>query len=297
MFKGAIVALVTPFTAEGEVDEVSFADLVEWQISEGIDAILACGITGEAPTLSWKEQQRVFDIAISTARGRVPVIVGTGTYDTRRVVERTVVAKQMGADGCLVIVPYYNRPTPEGCLAHYRAVSQVGLPIIVYHHPGRTGTRLSTDTLIEICKIPNVAALKEASDSTTVMQELRSRVSTPILSGDDTLTLPLMRLGAQGVLSIVANIIPRQWKLFIDTIRAGKWAEAEELDQILAPLYQSMVLETNPQCVKYALGLMGKCRPDLRLPLLLPREENQKKISEVLKKYYKMAENQLARIL
>ncbi len=282
MFKGSIVALITPFTEGGEIDFLAFKELVDWHAEEGTSGIVCCGTTGEAPTLSEEEQQTLFKTAIDVAKGRIPIIAGTGTYSTRKTVERTEKAKQLGADGCLVVVPYYNRPTPEGCVAHYAEVSKVGLPTIIYHHPGRTGIRLSAETLAEIAKLPSMVAIKEASGTLELIEEIRALSNIPILSGDDTLAYEHMRRGAVGVISIVANVIPQGWSEFANHCLRGDFVKAKELDTLYAPLYKSLVLETNPQCVKYAVSLLNKCQPHLRLPLLEPREKTKKEIFQTI---------------
>jgi 4-hydroxy-tetrahydrodipicolinate synthase len=282
MFKGAIVAVVTPFTQEGEVDAAAFKELIDWHATEGIDAIVCCGTTGEAPTLSNEEQLQLFKTALDVSKKRVPIIAGTGTYDTRKTVERTKKAKELGVDGCLIVVPYYSRPTPEGCIAHYAEVNKVGLPMIVYHHPGRTGVRLSAQALAEISKLSSVVAIKEASGGLELIQEIRQISDIPIFSGDDTLALSMMELGAVGVISIVANVIPRAWKEMVQSFLEGNLEHARELNTLYAPLVQAMVLEMNPQCVKYAVSLLGKCKPTLRLPLLLPRDANKLVILQAL---------------
>ncbi len=270
MFKGSIVALVTPFTQQGEVDYPALKKLVDWHAVEGTDAIVCCGTTGEAPTLSDEEQNTIFKTAIDVAKKRLPIIAGTGTYDTRKTVEKTAQAKALGADGCLVVVPYYSRPMPEGCVAHYKEVSKVGLPTIVYHHPGRTGIRLSAEVLVEIAELPSVMGIKEASGGLELIQQIKRVSDIPVLAGDDTLAYAMMELGAAGVISIVANIIPRQWKEMVQSFLQGDKKRAKELDTLYAPLSQAMILETNPQCVKYGVSLLGKCAPHMRLPLLSP---------------------------
>jgi 4-hydroxy-tetrahydrodipicolinate synthase len=286
LFSGiSIVALPTPFTQQDEVDYDSLAALVEWHIAEGTDAIMVCGSTGEAPTLSSEEQSRIIQTAIESAKGRVPVIAGTGTYNTKDSVKKTEVAQKLGAEACLAIVPYYNRPTPEGCLAHFHEIAKVGLPVIVYYHPGRTGVHLSPESLAAICSLENILAWKDCSGAAEMATAMRELSSIPILSGDDTNAFSLMRLGAYGVISIVANIIPRQWKEFLTTMASGNWAEAEELDKNLAPLYNAMIIESNPQCVKYALSVAGKCLPRMRLPLVVPRLSTQEKVREAMAEY------------
>jgi 4-hydroxy-tetrahydrodipicolinate synthase len=282
MFKGSIVAIVTPFTQEGEVDDRAFKELIDWHAEQGTDAIVCCGTTGEAPTLSSEEQQHIFKTALDVSKKRVPIIAGTGTYDTRKTVERTRKAKELGVAGCLVVVPYYSRPTPEGCIAHYAEVSKVGLPIIVYHHPGRTGVSLSAEALAEVAKLSSVVAIKEASGGLELIQEIQQISEIPIFSGDDTLTFAMMELGAVGGISIVANVIPKAWSEMIQSFLQGNKERARELNAQYAPLFQAMVMETNPQCIKYAVSLLGKCKPCLRLPLLEPRKTNKLKILQAL---------------
>jgi len=282
MFKGSVAAIVTPFIQDGEIDFGAFKELVDWHAEQGTDAIVCCGTTGEAPTLSSEEQMQIFKTALDVSKKRVPIIAGTGTYDTRKTVETTRKAKELGADGCLVVVPYYTRPTPEGCIAHYTEVSTVGLPMIVYHHPGRTGVSLSAEVLAEIGKLSSVVAIKEASGGLELIQEIQQISDIPIFSGDDTIALAMMELGAVGVISIVANVIPKAWKEMVWSFLEGNIERARELNALYAPLAQAMVLETNPQCVKYALSLLGKCQPYLRLPLLEPRKANKLAILQAL---------------
>lgn len=282
MFRGSIVAVVTPFTSDGEVDYSSFKHLIDWHAVEGTDAIVCCGTTGEAPTLTSEEQYNIFKIAIDVSNKRVPIIAGTGTYDTRKTVETTAHAKALGADGCLVVVPYYSRPTPEGCIAHYTEVSKVGLPMIVYHHPIRTGIKLSAQVLAEIARLPTVVAIKEASGGLELTQEIKQIIDIPIFSSDDTLTYAMLELGAAGGISIVANVIPRAWKEMIQSFHQGNCEKAKEIYTRYNSLFQSLVLETNPQCVKYALSLLGKCLPHMRLPLLQPRDANKLAILQAL---------------
>ncbi|MBS0649290.1 MAG: 4-hydroxy-tetrahydrodipicolinate synthase [Verrucomicrobia bacterium] len=272
MFRGSIAAVITPFTWEGEVDYSAFKNLIDWHAVEGTDAIVVCGTTGEAPTLTYEEQFQLFKTALDVANKRVPIIAGTGTYNTRKTIENTAHAKALGADACLVVVPYYNKPTPEGCIAHYTEVSKVGLPMIVYHHPGRTGIKLSAEVLAQIARLPSVVAIKEASGGLELIQEIQQMSDIPIFSGDDTLTYAMLELGAAGGISIVANMIPRAWKEMIHSFFQGNRTYAKELDTLYAPLYKSLVLENNPQGVKYGMSLLGKCTPHMRLPLVQPRE-------------------------
>lgn len=277
MFSGSIVSLVTPFTDTGEVDFEALKELIAWHVDSGSDAIVCCGTTGEAPTLSSQEQLEIFKVAVDVVHKKIPVIAGTGTYNTLETVKKTEAAKALGVDGCLIVIPYYNRPTPEGCFAHYKATSKVGLPIIVYHHPGRTGVELSAQVLADICTLPHIVAVKETSGKLEIAKELKLLSNTTIFSGDDIIGLEMLELGAKGVISIVANLIPSEWKEIVhkkDRVLYNKFSA----------LAHAMVLETNPQCVKYALSVMGKCRPHLRLPLVEPRLETKKKIIRLLSK-------------
>jgi 4-hydroxy-tetrahydrodipicolinate synthase len=282
MFKGSIVAIVTPFTQEGEVDFAAFKELVDWHAEQGTNAIVCCGTTGESPTLSSEEHLQIFKMALDVSKKRIPIIAGTGTYDTRKTVERTRKAKELGADGCLVVVPYYNRPTPEGCIAHYTEVSKVGLPMIVYYHPVRTGVMLSAEVLAEIAKLPSVVAIKDCSGGLELIQEIQQLSDIPIFSGDDTLTLAMMELGAAGGISVIANVIPKAWSEMIQSALQGNKERARELNALYAPLVQAIELERIPQGIKYAVSLLGKCKPYLRLPLIEPCQANKLAILQAL---------------
>src|SRR5690349_10373331 len=204
MFKGTIVALATPFTEHDQVDFRALCELIEWHIDSGTDAIVLCGTTGEAPTLSDTEQIAIFKEGVLASKGRIPIIAGTGTYNTNHCIEITDAAKKVGVDAALVVVPYYNRPTPEGCFQHFQAISKVGLPMVVYHHPGRIGIKLPVKALVRIAELPNVAAIKDSTADLDYMIELIQLTSLPILTGDDTLVLPTMAVGGAGVFSVVA---------------------------------------------------------------------------------------------
>ncbi|HKY99786.1 MAG TPA: 4-hydroxy-tetrahydrodipicolinate synthase [Rhabdochlamydiaceae bacterium] len=284
MFSGSIVALATPFTKDNAVDFPAFGSLIEWHIAEGTSAVVLCGTTGEAPTLSHDEQIKMIKEGVKISKGRIPVIAGTGGYDTRSSVMNTKAAKECGADACLIILPYYNRPTPEGCLAHFIEIGKTGFPMIVYHHPGRTGIKLPAKMLAQICEIPSVVAVKEASGDLDYAIELMQKTSRPLLSGDDTLTIPLMASGAVGVISIVANVIPREWVRLTALLASSSLAGAQEHFKRFYSLCKAMVLETNPQCVKYALSLMGKCQSMMRLPLLEPQEMHKMQIRAEMEK-------------
>ncbi len=278
MFKGSLVALITPFQENGSLDVDRFQKIVAWQIEQGSEGLVICGSTGESATLSSLEQKKLIEVAVQESRGRVPIIAGTGTNDTKTTVERTLQAKEAGADGCLVIFPYYNRPTFEGCLIHFEKVTECGLSTIIYHHPGRTGLRFSPSQLAEICELPGVTGLKEAARDVEHSIEFMRLSSKALFSGDDNLSLPLIAAGAKGVISVLGNLLPKQWALFIKEALSGDLKRAETLYKEMAPLCEVMALETNPQCVKYAMSLDERCSSFLRLPLLIPKEKTREQI-------------------
>ncbi len=272
MFKGSIVALVTPFTEDNQVDFEAIRELIEWHIESGTDGIVLCGTTGEAPTLTEEEQVEIFKVGVGASKGRIPIFAGTGTYNTRHTLFLTEEAKKAGADGALVVVPYYSRPTPEGCFQHFQAISRVGLPIIVYHHSGRIGMKLPVKELSRIARLPNMAAVKDSTADLDYAIELIGEVEIPVLTGDDTLVLAMMAIGGTGVVSVVANLIPTEWKQLMLFLAQEKWEEGRALFYRFFPLVKSMFLETNPQCVKYAMGALEKISFKIRLPLIEPLE-------------------------
>lgn len=282
MLQGSIPAIITPFHANGEVDYESFRNLVLWHIEEKSDGIVVCGTTGESPTLSDEEQLELLRIAVREAKCRIPIIMGTGTNDTKSSLIKTEQAKQNGASACLVIFPYYNRPTFEGCYEHFNRIASVGLPVLLYQHPGRTGIKFSAQQLSELCKIPGVIGIKEASGDVDLAAELMRISSTAVFTGDDALTLPLIALGAKGVISVIANVIPRQWHDLVTTCLAGDFVSARAQMALYAPLCKSLALETNPQCVKYAVSLLKRCEPYLRLPLIQPKDTVKEQIAKDL---------------
>jgi 4-hydroxy-tetrahydrodipicolinate synthase len=282
MIQGSIAALVTPFTQEGEVDYKTLVELIEWHVESGTDGIVLSGITGEAPTLSQQEKIRLFKEGVLAAKGRIPIIAGTGSFDTRETVHLTQEAKKAGVDAALIIQPYFNRPTPEGCFQHYQAISDVGLPMIPYHHPGRTGVKIPVQTLARIAELPSVVAVKESTGDLDYAIELMHQISTPVYTGDDSLVLPMMGAGAVGVISVVANIIPREWKIMTTLLLADQFDEGREFFRRYYRVIKAMFLETNPQCVKYALSVMGKCSSAMRLPMIEPQEAVKQQIVAAL---------------
>ena len=284
MFKGSLVALITPFTNDGEVDFRALRDLIEWHIESKTDGIVLCGTTGEAPTLSHEETIKIFKEAVYCARGRIPIIAGTGSYNTKHAFELTSQAKEIGCDAALVIIPYYSRPTPEGVFQHFQVLNKAELPMIVYHHPTRIGIKLPVKALARIAELPYVAAIKDATADLDYAIELLQLIEKPLLSGDDTLVVPLMAIGAVGVVSIVANLIPKEWRAVITLLGADEVAEGRELFHRFYPLAKSLVIETNPMGIKYAMGAVGKCSSQMRLPLVEPLETTQEKILSELQK-------------
>ena len=266
----SIVALVTPFDDKGEVDLPSLESLIRWHIEEGTDGLVLCGTTGEGSLLSAEEKCGIFQKAVEVGKGNIQLIAGTGTNQTQESVALTKEAKRIGMDSCLTIVPYYLRPTPEGCYRHFLEIAKVDLPMILYHHPGRTGVKLTSDAISRICEIPQVVGVKEASGDLNLATEILEKTDVTFYSGDDSLALEHFSIGAKGIISVVGNVIPRQWKEFVKLALHGKGREAF-LE--LYPLCQAMVLETNPQCIKYAVSLLGKCSSKVRLPLIEPQEE------------------------
>jgi 4-hydroxy-tetrahydrodipicolinate synthase len=285
MFQGSIVALVTPFRG-GKVDEPTLRKLVDMHVAKGTDGIVPCGTTGESPTLSHDEHKRVVEIVIEAAAGRLHVIAGTGSNATSEAIDLTAHAKKAGATGALVVNPYYNKPTQEGLYRHFRAVADaVDLPIIVYNIAGRTAVNIETDTLVRIVKdCPNIVGVKEASGSLDQMTQviLACGPDFSVLSGDDNLTLPLMSVGGRGVISVIANIVPRETAEMTHAALAGDWKLARELHLKLFPLSRAAFMETNPIPVKEAMGMMGMLEPEFRLPMCPMGAANRERLRAIL---------------
>jgi 4-hydroxy-tetrahydrodipicolinate synthase len=285
-FQGSITALVTPFR-DGRVDEPALRSLVEFQVTSGTDGIVPCGTTGESPTLDHDEHKRVIDVVIETVRKRIPVIAGTGSNSTAEALSLTKHAKAAGADAALIVLPYYNKPTQRGLLEHCRALAEVGLPLVLYNIPGRTGVNMLPETLAQIADHPNIVGVKEATANLEQMTQDIVLCGDRLcyLSGDDTLTLPLMAVGGRGVISVVSNIVPRDVADMTHAFLSGDWKRARELHLRLFPLSQAMFYETNPICVKTALAMMGRIQEEFRLPLCAMSEANRKKLEVALKSY------------
>lgn len=282
IFKGSMVALITPFKKDGSLDEKALKNLINWHIVAKTDALVLSGTTGEAPTLLDEEKLRIFEIAVKLTKNKTKIIAGTGTYSTEKTIYLTQKAKDIGVDGVLVVVPYYNKPPIEGLIKHYEEISKVNLPIILYHHPGRTGTKLSIDSFIKLQKIDQIVAIKEASGSLEFAKEIIDKTRFDVLSGDDPLTIDMIKLGAKGVISVVANIIPKEFKKINDLSLDGKFEDAQNIYNEHKDLILSMFLETNPIPIKYALSCLNHCESILRLPLTQPKETFCKKIKKAL---------------
>lgn len=284
-FQGSIVALVTPFR-DGRLDEAKLRELVELHVGHGTDGIVPCGTTGESPTLTHDEHRRVVEIVVEAARGRVPVIAGTGSNATAEAIELTAHARKAGAGGALVVNPYYNRPTQEGLYRHFRAVAEaVDIPILVYNIAGRTAVNVETDTLARLVKdCRNIVGVKEASGSLDQMTQviLACGPEFSVLSGDDTLTLPLMSVGGRGVISVVANIVPRETAEMTHAALSGDWKLARELHLKLFPLCRAMFIETNPIPVKEAMAMLGMIEPEFRLPMCRMSDSNRQRLRAAL---------------
>ena len=284
MFTGSMVALVTPFN-DGKVDWQSLENLIEFHIQNGTRGIVPCGTTGESATLSHEEHDAVVKTVVNTVNKRVPVIAGTGSNSTAEAVRLTRAAEKSGADGALMISPYYNRPTQEGIYQHYRKVaSEVGIPIIVYNIPGRTGSKIEPETLARLAEIDNIAGVKEATGSVDqaidVIRLCGDRLA--VYSGEDSLIFSLMALGGKGVISTVANVAPKETADLAEACLNGDWQSGRALQFKLIPLIRSLFIETNPIPVKTALSLMGKCSGDLRLPLTPMGEGNLQKLQQAM---------------
>ncbi len=286
--KGSLVAIVTPFK-EGKVDEEGFRELIRWHLKEKTHGLVVVGTTGESATLSKEEKARVFEIALEEAKGKVPVVLGTGTNNTAASIELTQMAKEMGADAVLMVTPYYNKPTQEGLFRHYEAVAKaVKIPIILYNVPGRTSVSLAPETVARLSKIKNIVAIKEATGCMKQATEIFRLCGNKfrVFSGDDFTAYSLMALGGHGVISVAANIVPREMAQLMNACLKGQWEKARKLHFKLYPLFKAMFLETNPVPAKTALWLMGRIEsPEVRLPLAPMNEANLEKLKAILADY------------
>ena len=287
MFKGAIVALVTPFK-QGRVDEEALRSLIEMQISNGTDGIVPCGTTGESATLSHEEHDRVIEITIDAVRKRVPVIAGTGSNSTAEALRLTRHAYEAGADGVLMVCPYYNKPTQEGMYQHFQTIAEeVPIPVILYNVPARTGANLLPETVQRLARVRNIVGIKEASGSLKQIMDIINLCPQDfcVLSGDDAIALPVLALGGRGVISVFSNVVPADMAAMIDAYQAGDMIAARKLHYKMLPLMDALFIETNPIPVKAALAMMGKIDYELRLPLCRLSEANEEKLKKILADY------------
>lgn len=283
-FSGSMVALVTPFR-NGKIDEKALKGLIDFQINNGTDVLIPCGTTGESATMSHEEHRRVMSLTVDYAGGRVPVVCGAGSNNTAEALELVSYAKKIKANGVLVVTPYYNKPTQEGLYRHYSYLaSKVDIPVILYNVPGRAGVSIAPSTVARLAKIDNIVAIKEASGSLDQVDQIMSACDLTILSGDDPLTLPMMVLGAKGVISVAANVTPSRVRDLVHCALEGDWVGAREVHRELYDLCKVLFIETNPIPVKTALAMMGKLKLEFRMPLCELKPENAAKLKEVLVK-------------
>jgi 4-hydroxy-tetrahydrodipicolinate synthase len=287
MFQGAFTAIVTPFKG-GQVDEAAYKELIRFNIDGGVSGIVPCGTTGESPTLSHEEHNRVVEITVKEVAGQVKVIAGTGSNSTQEAIALTKHAKEVGADAALMVSPYYNKPSQDGLYKHFKAVAEaVDIPILLYNIQGRTAVNIANETMQRLSQIPNIVGVKEASGNILQMSEVVRLCGSDfsVLSGDDQMTFPLMCLGGKGVISVVTNLAPSKMATLTKHMLNGELEQARAIHFEIFELCQAMFIETNPIPVKSALGMMGKVKHEFRLPLCPLSAANQAKLKAILEKY------------
>jgi len=281
--EGSMVALVTPF-ADGDVDYDALGRLIDFQIDNGTQGLVPCGTTGESPTLSHSEHDKVIEFTVKRAAGRAPVIAGTGSNSTAEAMQLTRHAKDAGADACLIVNPYYNKPTQQGMYDHTAALAEIGLPIVLYNIPGRCGVELAAETIVRMYnEIEMVVGVKEATGKLDVASAIAAECDITILSGDDSLTLPICSVGGKGVISVLANLMPAEIRKLCDAIASGDMPAACRQHLRLFPLFKGIFLETNPIPIKAAMALAGMIRNELRLPMTPLSETCRRPLAEMLK--------------
>jgi len=288
MFKGLYVALVTPFKKDGSLNEEKLKELVRFHIESGTDGLVPCATTSENPTYTWEEHFRIIEIVVKEAEGKLKVVAGCGTNSTTRSLDNIKKAKELGADGAMVVTPYYNKPTQEGLYAHFMKLADEGsLPLMLYNVPGRTGVNMLPETVERLSKHEMIVAVKEASGSLEQMSDIVNRCGDRInlLSGDDGITLPILSIGGKGVVSVVGNIVPGDMLAMLRAFEKGDLEEARKWHFKLFPLCKAMFIETNPMPVKEAMNMLGMDVGDVRLPLVRMKPENQEKLRAALKDY------------
>jgi 4-hydroxy-tetrahydrodipicolinate synthase len=287
-FQGSLVAMVTPFRS-GRIDEAKVRELVEFHVTQGTDALIPCGTTGESPTLSHDEHKRVVERVLEAAAGRIPVVAGTGSNSTAEAIDLTRHAERAGAQGALVVNPYYNKPTQEGLYRHFRAVAEsVSIPVLIYNIQSRTAVNVETDTMARLVRdVKNIVGVKEASGSLDQMSQVIAACGPDfaVLSGDDNITLPLMAIGGRGVVSVIANIVPRETAEMTHAALDGDFKRARELHYRLFPLARAAFLETNPIPIKEAMAMAGMIEPEFRLPMCRMSDANRQRLRAILEPY------------
>ena len=283
MFSGAYTAIVTPFNKKGEVDYQKLRALIERQIKAGIDGIVPVGTTGESPTLDYNEHCKVIEESVKTCKKRIKVIAGTGANSTREAIELTRFAADTGADGTLQVAPYYNKPSQEGLARHFLAVADIGLPVVLYNVPGRTGVEIAVDTVARLAKHPKITTIKEAGGSVTRVSQILGKCAIGVLSGDDPLTIPMMSVGARGVISVASNIAPGAVVEMVHLALAGKWTKAMSLHRRYFRLFSDVFLDSNPVPVKAALAMLGLIEEEYRLPLCPMSKPLKNRMAECLR--------------
>ncbi|MBA4386541.1 MAG: 4-hydroxy-tetrahydrodipicolinate synthase [Verrucomicrobia bacterium] len=283
MFTGTYTAIVTPFNKGGGIDFDRFRELINIQFKAGIDGIVPVGTTGESPTLDYAEHKRVIEFSVEVAAGRMAVIAGTGANSTSEAIELTKHAIAVGADASLQVTPYYNKPNQEGLYRHFSTVADLGLPVVLYNVPGRTSREIAVETIVRLSKHPKIKVVKEAGGSVDRVSAICSQCDITVLSGDDSLTLPMMSVGAVGVISVASNVAPKQVATLVNLALKGKWTEARKLHLKLYRLFTDMFIDTNPIPVKAAMAMMGLIDEVYRLPLCETTEANKRQIKECLK--------------
>lgn len=284
MYSGSFPAIVTPFKANSDIDFDAYGRLIDWQIEQGTNGIVPCGCSGEAATLSHDEQKQIIKFAVERVAGRVPVVAGTGSNNTKEAIGLTKYAAEVKADGALLITPYYNKPTAAGQIAHYTAVAEAAkIPIMLYNVPARTGTKIAPETIAALSKVDYIVSVKEACGSIDQASQIRALCDINIMSGDDSLALPMMAIGASGVVSVAANIVPGRMAALVAAAAAGDFAGARAIHYELLPLFGALFIETNPMPAKACLAKMGLIENNLRLPLTPVLDSTSKALDGTLK--------------
>lgn len=283
MFSGTYTAIVTPFNQDGSVDYVRFRELIDMQIAGGVAGIVPVGTTGESPTLEFAEHIQVISATAEAAAGKAVIIAGTGANSTAEAVELTRAVLDVGVDATLQVTPYYNKPNAEGLYRHFLSIAELGLPVVLYNVPGRAGKEIPLDVVVRLASHPNIAAIKEAAGSVDRVSAIRNACELPVLSGDDSLALPMISVGACGVISVASNVIPKEMSALIRLALANDLAGARELHRVYYPLFRDLFIDTNPIPVKTALTLMSRVGPTFRLPLCEPPESVRDQVSRTLR--------------